>query len=41
MKRVQPDIIFSLQTLAREMLLRKLNGEKTDNANLMDLLFQE
>ncbi|ADO49022.1 voltage-gated potassium channel protein [[Enterobacter] lignolyticus] len=41
MKRVQPDIIFSLQTLASEMLLRKLSGEKMDNENLMDLLFQE
>ncbi|WP_293493844.1 voltage-gated potassium channel protein [Pluralibacter sp.] len=41
MKRVQPDIIFSLQTLASEMLLRKLSGEKMDNENLMELLFQE
>lgn len=41
MKRVQPDIIFSLQTLASEMLLRKLSGETMGNENLMELLFQE
>ena len=40
-KRVQPDIVFSLQTLASEMLLRKLSGEKMDAENLMDLLFQD
>lgn len=40
-KRVQPDIVFSLQTLASEMLLRKLSGEKMDTENLMDLLFQD
>lgn len=40
-KRVQPDIVFSLQTLASEMLLRKLSGEKMETDNLMDLLFQE
>lgn len=39
-KRVQPDIIFSLQTLASEMLLRKLSGEKIETDNLMELLFQ-
>jgi len=41
MKRVQPDIIFSLQTLASEMLLCKLRGETMDNENIMELLFQE
>ncbi len=40
-KRVQPDIVFSLQTLASELLLRKLSGEKMEAGNLMDLLFQE
>lgn len=40
-KRVQPDILFSLQTLASEMLLRKLSGEKMETDNLMDLLFQD
>jgi voltage-gated potassium channel len=40
-KRVQPDIVFSLQTLASEMLLRKLSGENMDTGNLMDLLFQD
>lgn len=40
-KRVQPDIVFSLQTLASEMLLRKLSGENMDTDNLMDLLFQD
>lgn len=39
-KRVQPDIVFSLQTLASEMLLRKLSGEKMDAGDWMDLLFQ-
>ena len=39
-KRVQPDIVFSLQTLASEMLLRKLSGEKIETDNLMALLFQ-
>lgn len=39
-KRVQPDIVFSLQTLASEMLLRKLSGEKMEADNLMALLFQ-
>ncbi|MCT4712771.1 voltage-gated potassium channel protein [Enterobacteriaceae bacterium H11S18] len=40
-KRVQPDIVFSLQTLASEMLLRKLSGESMNTDNLMDLLFQD
>ncbi|MBB1199796.1 voltage-gated potassium channel protein [Enterobacteriaceae bacterium 89] len=40
-KRVQPDIVFSLQTLASEMLLRKLTGETLETGNLMDLLFQD
>lgn len=40
-KRVQPDIVFSLQTLASEMLLRKLSGEKMNTDNLMELLFQD
>jgi len=40
-KRVQTDIVFSLQTLASEMLLRKLSGENMDTDNLMDLLFQD
>lgn len=40
-KRVQPDIVFSLQTLASELLLRKLSGEQMDTGNLMDLLFQD
>lgn len=40
-KRVQPDIVFSLQTLASEMLLRKLSGENMETDNLMDLLFQD
>ncbi|MDX6022715.1 voltage-gated potassium channel protein [Scandinavium sp. V105_16] len=40
-KRVQPDIVFSLQTLASEMLLRKLSGENMDTDNLMELLFQD
>ncbi|MCS2166396.1 hypothetical protein MUU50_12505 [Scandinavium sp. H17S15] len=39
--RVQTDIVFSLQTLASEMLLRKLSGENMDTDNLMDLLFQD
>ena len=39
-KRVQPDIVFSLQTLASEMLLRKLSGEQMGTENLMELLFQ-
>lgn len=41
MKRVQPDIIFSLQTLASEMLLRKLSGDNTKTDNLVALLFPE
>lgn len=40
-KRVQPDILFSLQTLASELLLRKLSGESLDTGNLMELLFQD
>ena len=40
-KRVQPDIVFSLQTLSSEMLLSKLIGENIDTGNLMDLLFQD
>ncbi|WP_234262467.1 NAD-binding protein [Klebsiella aerogenes] len=39
-KRVQPDIIFSLHTLTSEMLLQKLSGEKIETDNLMELLFQ-
>lgn len=41
MKRVHPDIIFSLQTLASELLLSKLRGETLDNEHIMKLLFQE
>ncbi len=40
-KRVQPDIVFSLQTLASEMLLARLSGEKMTNQDLMQLLFHE
>ncbi|TKI05741.1 voltage-gated potassium channel protein [Martelella alba] len=40
-KRVQPDIVFSLQTLASEMLLCRLSGETMNNQDLMQLLFHE
>jgi len=40
-RRAQPDIIFSLQTLASEMQPRKLSGEKMETGNLMELLFQD
>lgn len=39
-KRAQPDLIFSLQTIAKEMLLHKLNGEAINNINYMELFFQ-
>ena len=38
-KRVQPDMVFSLQTLGSELLVRTLNGEPIDNKLITALFF--
>lgn len=38
-KRVQPDMVFSLQTLGSELLVRTLNGEPVDNTLITALFF--
>lgn len=38
-RRVQPDMVFSLQLLGAELLARTLSGETIDNALVTDLFF--
>jgi len=38
-RRVQPDMVFSLQLLGAELLARTLSGETIDNALITDLFF--
>lgn len=38
-KRVQPDMVFSLQTLGSELLVRTLKGEPIDNKLITSLFF--
>lgn len=38
-KRVQPDIVISLQLLGSEFLVRTLSGESIDNAKIAELFF--
>lgn len=38
-KRVQPDIVISLQLLGSEFLVRTLSGETIDNAKIAELFF--
>ncbi|WP_075182550.1 voltage-gated potassium channel protein [Pantoea sp. 1.19] len=38
-RRVQPDMLFSLQMLGSEFLVRSLNGEPLDSRTLTDLFF--
>ena len=39
MKFVQPDLLFSLQLLGSELLVRTLNGEQIDNKLVTELFF--
>lgn len=40
-RRVQPDVVFSPQLLASELLVRSLNGEQMDHDTLLRLMFDD
>ncbi|MNP82345.1 Voltage-gated potassium channel Kch [compost metagenome] len=38
-RRVQPDLVFSVQLLGAELLTRAINGEPMDSQAITDLFF--
>lgn len=38
-RRVQPDLVFSVQLLGAELLTRTINGEPLDSQSITDLFF--
>ena len=38
-RRVQPDLVFSVQLLGAELLARAINGEALDSQSITDLFF--
>ncbi|MNT38612.1 Voltage-gated potassium channel Kch [compost metagenome] len=38
-RRVQPDLVFSVQLLGAELLARAINGEPMDGQAIADLFF--